>query len=310
MHEYEDLERVLDASGAWCNTRQPYDFVHGTGTYFASAFDDFLKRMLSKTLAAHAGGIANAFVVFPDHGAHRRFYLMVHTALPGIALDRICWIDKSRVGAEVSQAERLSYLDEEATVVVREGQLPAGSYVLIADDFTNSGSTLFGGAKIIRKLSGGPVTVAAYVSHFLAKYDQKTVAGFASKLYGDDGGDAALDYFYTTDSIPRVIGWLDAELSTRATRKAEVMPLAPLISSWLSEAPATLSAPSPASVHRATQWLSKQMDGDQLSQFQDALSSAVNAAITKPAETTLAERLETVATALSEMAKRQKTTGA
>lgn len=148
MHEYEDLERVLDASGAWSNARQPYDFVHGTGTYFASAFDDFLKRVLSKTLEAHAGGMANALVVFPDHGAHRRFYLMVHTALPGIALDRICWIDKSRVGAEVSQVERLSYLDEEAKVVVRPGQLPAGSYVLIADDFTNSGSTLFGGAKV------------------------------------------------------------------------------------------------------------------------------------------------------------------
>ena len=76
--------------------------------------------------------------------------------------------------------------------------------------------------QVIRNLASGAVTVAAYVSHFVAKYDQKTVAGFASKLYGDDGGDAALDYFYTTDSIPRVIGWLNAELSTRATKKAEV----------------------------------------------------------------------------------------
>ena len=35
-------------------------------------------------------------------------------------------------------------------MVRREG-FPAGSFVLLADDFTNSGSTLFGGARIIRK---------------------------------------------------------------------------------------------------------------------------------------------------------------
>lgn len=88
---------------------------------------------------------------------------------------------------------------------------------------------------------------------------------------------------------------------------AQVMPLAPLIANWLSEAADVVSAPSPGSVHRATQWLSQQMTPDERAQFEDALSSAVNAAITKPAETPLAERLETVATALTELVKRQKT---
>ena len=42
IHEYEDLELALNASGAWANPQVPYDYVHGTGTYFASAFDYFL----------------------------------------------------------------------------------------------------------------------------------------------------------------------------------------------------------------------------------------------------------------------------
>ena len=41
------------------------------------------------------------------------------------------------------------------------GGMPAGALVLLADDFTNSGSTLFGGAEIIRKHAAGPVKVAA-----------------------------------------------------------------------------------------------------------------------------------------------------
>ena len=44
-----------------------------------------------------------AYVVFPDYGAHRRFFTMVHHYLPGIPLCNILWISKSRVGAEVKQ---------------------------------------------------------------------------------------------------------------------------------------------------------------------------------------------------------------
>ncbi|EOD37631.1 hypothetical protein EMIHUDRAFT_109667 [Emiliania huxleyi CCMP1516] len=105
-----------------------------------------------------------AFIVFPDHGAHRRFYQMVHRCIPGIQYENILWIDKTRVG----------------------------TFVLLADDFTNSGSTLFGGAEVIRTHADGAIKVCAYVSHYVAKYDRATVSKFVDKLYA--GG--ALDEFH------------------------------------------------------------------------------------------------------------------
>ena len=47
------------------------------------------------------------------------------------------------------------------------------AYVLIADDFTNSGSTLLDGATIVRDSAAGgagaSLTVEAWVTHFVAK---------------------------------------------------------------------------------------------------------------------------------------------
>ena len=118
----------------------------------------------------------------------------------------------------------------------RRAGFPAGAFVLLADDFTNSGSTLFGGAQIIRRHAEGDMTVCAYVTHYVAKYDRATVSKFVSKMYS---ADAALDEFHCTDSIPNVIGWLKDELEARqaaapaAPRKVHVMPLAPLIGDWI-----------------------------------------------------------------------------
>ncbi|EOD37629.1 hypothetical protein EMIHUDRAFT_225187 [Emiliania huxleyi CCMP1516] len=114
-----------------------------------------------------------AFIVFPDHGAHRRFYQMVHRCIPGIQYENILWIDKTRVG----------------------------TFVLLADDFTNSGSTLFGGAEVIRTHADGAIKVCAYVSHYVAKYDRATVSKFVDKLYA--GG--ALDEFHFSTTRPRFV---------------------------------------------------------------------------------------------------------
>jgi phosphoribosylpyrophosphate synthetase len=103
-----------------------------------------------------------------------------------------------------------------------------------ADDFTNSGSTLFGGAEIIRKHAGGNNRVAAYVSHYVAKYDRGTVTKFVDKLYGKD---APLDEFHCTDSIPNVIAWLKEDVKKHveagAAQKVHVMQLAPMIGEWI-----------------------------------------------------------------------------
>ena len=163
-------------------------------------------------LVAQLTDVASTYIVFPDGGAHRRFYTMVQACVPGIALANIVFIQKSRtpprapraarrrrapvprgaaasrinprlgaqacrartcpvrltrvravhrtgVGAEVTQKEELLYLDAEGATQTRAGELPDGARVLIADDFTNSGSTLFGAADILKKKTAPGATV-------------------------------------------------------------------------------------------------------------------------------------------------------
>jgi len=231
LHEVDDLERTLNASGRWNNRRRVYDSVHGRGTYFASALDYFLAEVFLPSL----DDISCSFVIFPDYGAHRRFYSMVHEQVVGISLTNILFISKSRVGTEITQEERLSFVSETGGVVDRAQNLPAGSRVLIVDDFTNSGSTLFGGANIVRKRCQGQVHVSAFVSHYVAKYDRQAVSKFVSNLY--DGH--ALDRFYCTDSISKVVDWLLEECGKRQDEplRVQVIPLAPLIATWISQNP-------------------------------------------------------------------------
>lgn len=235
IHEYEDLERCLNATSRWSNVPTPYDFVHGQGTFFASGFNSFLADVFLPTLT----DVSKAFVVFPDFGAHRRFYTMVHTQVKGLPLEHVLWIDKSRVGEKVTQTDGFSYVDAAGKEVHRDAPFPDNAQVLIADDFTNSGSTLFGGANIIRKHAGSGISVSAYVSHFVAKYDRSTVASFAKKLYAEDGGAPSLDYFHCTNSIPLVTSWLGEEIAARTAKgldsRAQVMSLAPTIAKWLKQ---------------------------------------------------------------------------
>ena len=181
------------------------------GTYFASAFAVFLRsHFLPKVREIQKQG-RRAYVIFPDFGAHRRFFRSEDTADstldplgPGsdtdafalsrvspvvrsggctlndqqpcrpemLPLDQILYLEKKRVGAEIEQSTVLQYKDERGAARDAE-QLAIGSHVLIADDFTNSGSTLFGGAKVVRNSTeggkGGTLTVEAYVTHFVAK---------------------------------------------------------------------------------------------------------------------------------------------
>ena len=234
-----DLQRALDATRVWVNASAEYDFVRGTGTYFASAISHFLATIFVPQLG---GTVADAFVVFPDHGAHVRFYSMVHSRVSGLPLERICYISKSRVGEDITQSETLQYIDSDGLTRTVDEPIFDGAKVVIIDDFTNTGSTLFGGAQIIRKLAAGRnVTVGAMVAHFVAKYDRDTVSAFVTKLYGEPGKRAALDSFHCTDSIPRVTGWLEEELRPRLAeglpRKAHLVSLAPVVADWVTTHP-------------------------------------------------------------------------
>jgi len=232
IHEYDELELTLDSTHRWANRKRLYDLVSGTGTYFASAFEHFLSNVVRGRLTE---------VVFPDKGAHRRFYTMVRATLGSeIALSNIMYIEKSRVGADIVQADHFLYLDEQGTPQQRRAALPDGARVLIADDFTNSGGTLLGAAEIVRShcAAGGKLHVSAYVSHFVATYDRAKVAKFVDKLYA---ADAPLDEFHCSDSIPTVVQWLREEIDARvdagAPRKAHVMKLGAMLAAWVQANP-------------------------------------------------------------------------
>jgi len=243
LHETKEVEDTVRGTHAWANPVVPYDLVRGSGTYFASALDHFLDNHLPPELSVD---VSNLFIVFPDGGAYRRFKQMVVTRLAGIAEDHVLYISKTRVNAEVRQAEALLYQPEgdvSSDAHSREA-LPAGARVLIVDDFTNSGSTLFGGATVLKKRASEDVKVYAWVSHFVAKYDQPTVQKFVDKLYA---GADSLDGFYTTDSNPTVVGWLTQALAARDEPvRAWVMPLGPLIAQWVAARPLEATAASAA----------------------------------------------------------------
>jgi len=135
IHEYEDLQFTLDSTHRWSNRQQEYDYVRGTGTYFTSAFEHFLSHVHGPSL----DGVSAAFVVFPDNGAHARFYTMVHSSLSGMPLENILWINKSRCGADITQTDALHYIDANGKEQQRTSGFADGARILIADDFTNSG---------------------------------------------------------------------------------------------------------------------------------------------------------------------------
>jgi hypothetical protein len=127
------------------------------------------------------------------------------------------------------------FLDATGASCVREAPLSACSHVLLADDFTNSGSTLFGGAAIIRRHAEPGVHVAAYVSHFVGKYDRSVVTEFVQTLYDPTAG---LNFFHCTDSVAQTVAWLREEMEKRREagqpERCRVMGLAKAIADWVS----------------------------------------------------------------------------
>mmetsp|Transcript_63047 Transcript_63047/g.102136 ORF Transcript_63047/g.102136 Transcript_63047/m.102136 type:complete len:374 (-) Transcript_63047:311-1432(-) len=154
----------------------------------------FLERFKAGT---NYPGKNNTFILFPDKGAYDRYAGAVVDRLK-LDPDHILFIKKTRVGESISTEQKFFCIEgqnEREQTALFVGK----DHVLIIDDFTNSGSTLFGAVNLVRKMVGedGTPDVSIFVSHLVATYDPKVVAALQSKLH-ELGPTCKL---YTTNSI-------------------------------------------------------------------------------------------------------------
>lgn len=160
----------------------------------------FVPRYLRKYKASDAfAGKGNVFVLFPDHGAYIRYLEAVRNVLE-LDLDHILYIEKTRVGDSIEQVQTLFFEQPGGGARgTKSSFAPATDNVIIIDDFTNSGSTLFGAVNLCTSLAGGkPMNVSIFVSHLVALYDKKVVEVFLQKLHAL-GSQCR---FVTTNSVP------------------------------------------------------------------------------------------------------------
>jgi hypothetical protein len=158
----------------------------------------FVPYFLDKFKAKQGYVKAKTYVLFPDKGAFTRYNDCVKERLK-LDFDHILYIKKTRVGESTSIQQTLFYEkgDEEPG---QHETFDAKDHILIIDDFTNSGGTLFGAVNLVKGLvkCGGIPQVSIFVSHFVAGYDPKTVAGAQEKLHAL-GPQTKM---YVTNSIP------------------------------------------------------------------------------------------------------------
>ena len=109
--------------------------------------------------------------------------------------------------------------------------------VLIPDDFTNSGGTLFGAGAIVRSHAAGKLKeCAAFVTHFVAKYEKSVVDKFVQRLYSEGEMTSDLDHFYTTDTVACAVAFLEAEVAKRDDpKRVTVTSVAGVVAEWLNE---------------------------------------------------------------------------
>jgi phosphoribosylpyrophosphate synthetase len=151
-------------------------------------------------------GKAGTYVLFPDKGAFDRYLTAVTDRLK-LSADHILYIKKTRVGEKIGQEQKLFYELPDGKLGEKESFV-ATDHVLIIDDFTNSGSTLFGAVDLVRKLSTGESpAVSIFVSHLVAAYDTKVVQKLQEKLHSM----GPTCRFFTTNSIPLTTDMLKSD---------------------------------------------------------------------------------------------------
>jgi len=178
----------------------------------------FVGYFLSKFKASTSFiGADKTYVVFPDHGAYERYLSHAVDDL-GLDLDHILWINKKRVGGAITQEKALRF-----DTGIEQGQKDSfnpDEYVMIIDDFTNSGSTLFGAVNLVRGMTpGGELNASIFVSHTVAAYDEQVLRGILKKL--EELGPKVR--FATTDTLPQSVAILENHPQVDVYRLAEFL---------------------------------------------------------------------------------------
>jgi len=144
-------------------------------------------------------GKAGTYVLFPDIGAFDRYLAAVQDRLK-LDADHILYIKKTRVGEKIEQEERLFFQKGQGGELGEKSSFVSTDHVLIIDDMTDRGSTLFGAVDLVRKFvsGGGSPALSIFVSHLVALYDTKAVEKLLEKLRSL----GPTCKFFTTNSIP------------------------------------------------------------------------------------------------------------
>jgi len=144
-------------------------------------------------------GKNHMYILFPDRGAFTRYSESAKEVL-SLDNDHIIFIEKTRVGEQTSIVQKLFYEQGEGQPLGEKTTFKSTDHILIVDDFTNSGGTLFGAVDLVNNLTTGEETPAVdiYVSHIVATYDQKVVSSIKEKLHAM-GPKCRL---FCTNSIP------------------------------------------------------------------------------------------------------------
>lgn len=150
-------------------------------------------------------GTEKTYVLFPDHGAYDRCRDFVIKIL-GLSSDHVLWMNKSRTGGTIEQEKKINFISASGDQGEKD-VFTGEDHVVIIDDFTNSGSTLFGAATLVKSLAGDDganLQTTIFVSHTVASYDDAALEGLASKL--EKMGPTCK--YCTTDTLPKSAGFL------------------------------------------------------------------------------------------------------
>lgn len=161
--------------------------------------EHFVGHFLSEfRKTSHFVGAERTYVLFPDFGGYGRYFEYVITHL-GLNIENILWINKKRKADEITQEAMLHFKGRDGETCDRSEFKP-DDFVVVIDDFTNSGSTLFGAVNIVRSMvPGGNLAAQIFVSHTVASYDEAALQALLRKL--EDCGPSVR--FATTDTLPK-----------------------------------------------------------------------------------------------------------
>jgi len=167
----------------------------------------------------------STFVLFPDKGAYERFKASAMERL-GLSLAHILWINKKRTGGQVEQGKQIFFRPLPDASEEERAQFTPQDHVIIIDDFTNSGGTLFGAVSLVRCLPGGgeALRTTILVVHTVGSYDESVLHGLLGKL--ESYGPRCR--FLTTDTVAK------SAAALKGHPQVEVFPVAEFLATLVA----------------------------------------------------------------------------